>query len=577
MCLLSGCGLVLDLTEQPDAAGLDGGMRQDGDPPRIDASRLDADRPDAGDCDPTDYDGDGQSECTGDCDESNADVHTGAPLNCDDGVVNDCVEAADVVEPYQCAGFFVARDGDDDNGTGAWNDPFRTVGRGVEAAHDVGGAAVSIAEGDYREEQLQLRTNVRLIGGLERATWRWTGAVETALEVEQSEGVTITDGARNVALQTLTIFSTATENASTVHMLGDSQLQVLFCDIRASNDSSDFSYGIRSESFSGINALEVVGGSITLGDSGTNTYGVLARGATFDLFGTNIWLVGRVTDVEMGVWARETPSGSFGFERVVIAPGDGASNVPLVSYGANLDGGSGDVIRTVILSGRCQDDCMALRMSNPRGPVRVENGYFAGQGPERSRGPSAGLFMKFEPDAAGTPTTPPRVVVTSNLIVGSMPGVSPRGNGVILDLVRNSVVTPFGVFRNNILWSGPGPQGVAFQEVAPDGGVRPAELTHNALYNANGEVSPYRYELDGVMGVIDLNANGWASGNIFASCGIDPLSRPPSLELPSGSRCIDEGAVEPEVVDDFDEDAVRPVGPGWDIGPQEYDATRVTP
>lgn len=556
--LLAGCGLVLDLDPEPDAAGLDAGMRRDGSP-TLDAARVDGEVTDAGDCDPDDRDGDGFSECEGDCDETDDAVYPGAPLLCGDGVVNDCPTYAG--EDFECQGIFVATDGDDD-GDGTWADPFATIGRGALEANERNGATVYVAVGEYDESVVLLGSDVVLRGGLDRDTWRPTDDV-TRLELEGNTGLRAVDDATGVAVRDMEIASVAGDSSvSTVSVGPGAELEVSLCTIEASARST-FARAISADGVIGRRSSLLVRGSEVIGGSfGQEAFGIDVNATTLEVRGTVVRTQGRVGMRDIAVSARE--GSVVDIERLVVAPERGEGSSVFV-HALDLDGSSGVIRRSVLVTSSCLSDCSAARIVDSAGPVRLENSLLLSRGTDDG-GPSSALFIKL--DLTGNPTaSAPELQVTSNVILGSPPDGG-LAHGVTLDAVGNLTGVEMGSFSNNIIWSGASPGSRAFVEVSAYG-VRPVALTHNALYNQDGTRTVYQQAGGASAQITFQSLVSWAANNIPDDCGIDPFGSPADFELPSTSACIDAGAEQPDVLDDYDEDGVRPVGDGWDIGAQE--------
>jgi len=98
-----------------------------------------------------DADGDGVTDCAGDCDDSDATTYPGAPEICGDGVANDCGATVDA----GCGGIgtYVAKPplGNNSN-PGTQASPVATIAQGIRNAMTIGGGVdVYVAEGTYAE------------------------------------------------------------------------------------------------------------------------------------------------------------------------------------------------------------------------------------------------------------------------------------------------------------------------------------------------------------------------------------------------------------------------------------------
>src|SRR5262245_13203207 len=83
-----------------------------------------------------DQDGDGQSICAGDCDDSDPNTYAGAPEACGDGRDNNCNATAD--EGCNGLGTYVSGAAGDDGNPGTQALPVRTIAKGMANAMTIG-------------------------------------------------------------------------------------------------------------------------------------------------------------------------------------------------------------------------------------------------------------------------------------------------------------------------------------------------------------------------------------------------------------------------------------------------------
>lgn len=553
--LLAGCGLVLDLDPQVDA----GPVSSDAGPPRDGAPVVDADHVDAGDCSTEDVDGDGFTECDGDCDDTEENVYPGAPLVCGDGIVNDCPSAP--MEDPECSGIFVATSGSDD-AAGTPNDPFETIGRGVDEAHARGGGRVNIAAGRYMEDDLELRSNVELLGGLDEVTWRNSDG-SSELYVTEEAGLNVANGATGVGVFVLRIESLASgSDVATVNLAAGAEALLAGCEIHATGGAL-ISHAVRAAGFGGPpQRVEIRSSRIVLATSTQRAYGISSSANSLQVMDTVVELSGVVLDNEIGI---DVFDGVADIERVFVGPAPGSGSGAVASYGIQLTEAAGTIHRSIVLPNLCQFDCAAVRVLNATSDVRLENNVFVGRGPDMGIG--IGLLLKH--DFLRGP--PPAIEVTNNLLAGSPPNGSQFAVGAIIDAVQSSGNVEIGRFVNNAIVSGSAEGSFAFEEISLSSPLRPVEFVSNAVYRQNGDLEVYLEDSGVPFELSRLQTlGGWARGNRSEDCLFDITRFPDGIELTDGSPCIDRGRDEPRLRDDLDEIAVRPFGDGWDIGPQEF-------
>jgi hypothetical protein len=150
----------------------------------------------SGSCDATDPDGDGVSECQGDCDNNDPTVHPGAPEICGDMKDNGCTGQAE--QGCQGLGTFVSGLTGDDNNPGTQAAPVKTIAKGIEHAKTIGnGVAVYVAGGGgvHYPDPLTVTEGISLYGGYNRMTWvRELTNSDTPILAQGPDGVYIPPG-----------------------------------------------------------------------------------------------------------------------------------------------------------------------------------------------------------------------------------------------------------------------------------------------------------------------------------------------------------------------------------------------
>jgi hypothetical protein len=114
------------------------------------------------------------------------------------------LEGAVMCVPHAVSFHVSAARGDDTN-SGAAVAPFKTIERGLAAAHAVGGATVKVAGGAYNESPL-LRSNIALVGAHNPDTWE-VDAVNFTTRIDGLSRALAIGEVTNVGLQHLTVES----------------------------------------------------------------------------------------------------------------------------------------------------------------------------------------------------------------------------------------------------------------------------------------------------------------------------------------------------------------------------------
>jgi hypothetical protein len=536
----------------------------------------------------SDMDGDGVTDCDGDCDDADPLNFPGNPEVCGDNADNDCDGTAD----QSCAGLgtYVSATTGDDANPGTKDQPVKTIGQGIQNAVTILGNAggsldVFVAEGHY-SEKVTLVENVNLRGGYACAaqpcSWsRDPKQNDSAILNLDFEGViaghTITKATRidgfRIAGKTgdptgsmpgtvaLSLKGTPTV-ANNVIVAGDSQ-GGLYKDgnsygialIAPSNDvqgalidKNTISGGASPETSAAIAMISIA--------IPTKVYAVITRntltaGSAKHSRGLVAWTSGTGTVIRNNdIQAGHGTDSSWGIEISSIALIDanrinadtnappGADN-PSSWSGGIQSASSTTVITNNVIFGADAMQSAGVRLGElekPAGAVVLNGNYIAGGG-------------------ALTPTT------------GSKSAAIVLSNGGCC-----STTASVGRIANNILLGGVGSARFGVWE-QPGKVVHPEALIANDLYISTPTTADALYLLwngqvtSAKTTIADVNALAAQLGSVSANISADPLVDS-TWHLSAGSPCIDAGTMMDLPPQDLEGEA-RPKGAAPDIGPDE--------
>ncbi|MFK7989449.1 MAG: MopE-related protein [Sandaracinaceae bacterium] len=613
LTLLAGCGLTLDAVIDPDASapdaaildagigdagnadageedagqedagpGMDSGPGDSGvlpdaamptDAGHTDAGSEDAAAADAGGCDPVDRDGDGFSECEGDCDTTSGAIHPGRPEACDDEVDNDCDTSIDEVD---CLGTHVAMDGTD-SASGSQSAPLRRVSDAVTNAKAIGeGTPVYIAAGSYTES-VRLEESHSVLCGHDRTTWVRNPVLHvTTLTAADPVGHRFAAGTLpTTELSGCTLVGAPDDTLTITVAFARGAAGILTNNtIRAADAVGGTSVAVAvhpealldSGSLNGAVRPVIDNNDVELGDSLSDgspagptfdqgSFGIVVFRSDALVQGNRVLMNPDEARRVSGIVFWQTPPGTLAFDNTV-------SGSQLARNGAGIFvfSGAGSIFRNRVFPPPSTEDNFGMLIAGDARSLRVANNVFYGGA--SSSGVSGGLLFRTRAVMSGT-----NVMVHSNYLSGGADGRPTVGVGWQTSETGTTPVT-VGIVRSNILVAGGGSD----RHAAWEGALlyRPSAFDHNALSGA-GTAALYSRFGAVVLNAGALNALSTAfSGNLYADCGLESPGYFGDHHLTSGSVCINAGnglAGEPQ---DFEGDP-RP-GPDllYDIGPDEY-------
>ncbi|MEQ9080200.1 MAG: right-handed parallel beta-helix repeat-containing protein [Sandaracinaceae bacterium] len=572
----SGCGLTIDYVPEDGSPGQDAATAFDGGVAPGDAA-TDAARdgsPDGGNPDQDagpvclDEDGDGVTDCDGDCDDGDPTRHPGALTICGDGVTQDCSAGA---EDAVCGGLgtFVSSTTGSDANPGTQAMPVATIAQGIAHAMTIGGGVdVFVAEGLYPED-VTLVDEISLVGGHDPASWRRDPASHVStirppsfMGVRAPSGVgatTALDGFRVEARGGPSTGTAVTILAGAEPVISNNTL------IGPDNGGASRGVAINPANMTNTGVRPTLfGNTIQVGRSGSGWgggnggWGVYAVQTTVDVVGNTI-LLSEAHTIQRGVELFGCPDGRVSKNdiRGVSGP-ETVFGIRVASSGATVDG-------NLVTPGVVDQYGLGIALEGNITRVVVTNNI--ARGGDSAEQFSAGLWVAFE----RAPTTRPDVVVHSNFFAGGAARGWATSAGAALVLESGGPLT-LGRFTDNILFHGSTGRGAAFIEY-PSGEIDPERFVNNALHDpsaASAATGPSLYLDEGssrLTMIGDVNRLAGASGNLRNDCGLLGLAGG-DYHLPAGSVCVDAGDATEMPPEDFEGDA-RPLGAGPDIGPDE--------
>jgi len=540
----------------------------------------------AQDC--TDRDGDGISECDGDCDDTDPMSVPGANEICGDGIDNNCDGMAD--EGCGGIGTFVSATIGNDANPGTTAEPVATIAKGIANAMTIGGSqSVIVAEGHY-SEKVTLVEGIDLLGGFACTVTdcSWTRdplAHDTAIMNSDYEGVIAGAGITQVTLvegfRIVGKDGTPTAGGSVgVSLTGGSPTlrgnHITGGNVTAGGGGTDRSIGVR------LVATDATGALIEMNDiSGGTSIGVSA-GLLFDSYPAQTKSIAMVLGNtirggagrrSIGILSWNSDVGTLVANNDIIAgnSNQGASHGIEVGSKMTIDSNRINVDQATVGTCMAQTNWCAGIASESSTTIITNNIVFA---PKSSR--SAAVFLGEFEVAAGT------VIVNGNTLNGG--GIGPIVGGIsqsaaLVVSIGACTMCGFNGFvgrvRNNIMDGG---QNAARFGVREDPSstrtMRPEILENNLIWFA-----PAANRTDILYRQVAANGQATDHTTIAAVNGLtasmaannqnaDPMLDASTWHLIAGSPCIDTGVATEAPATDYDGDA-RPTGAAVDIGHDE--------
>lgn len=447
-------------------------------------------------CDDSDKDGDGFSECDGDCDDTLAFVFPDAIEICGDDIDEDCDGKSEDGPPCNGIGTFVSQQMGNVGATGTIDDPVATIAEGVEHAETIralsGGAPtmVLVAAGSYVED-LIVTGSVSLIGGYDPTNWalRNPATFTTTIKNTKGDGLKLIGTELPMLLDGFSIQGRTVVSGSgpSIAVTIDGGEPILAGNVITGgpvNAGPGASFGVRviTETANGGEAA-FYANEITSGDSlGGPAYGVAVQ--TEQMFVT--------LEGNQVVAAQGTDSVAFfvASAKGVDAIGNifqsstatGVNNVDSTSLGVWVKAGKLLFDANLVNPDQVFDPpkcftpgawCGGVRVSAPE--AKLTNNIVYGSGSSSS---AALHLVETGEGLAG-------VVVSSNLLLGAGDdGAGTTSTAVLLGSpLPDPGISLVGRFRNNIFLGGLSENNYAFFEEQVTGeSVEPAALDHNLFY-----------------------------------------------------------------------------------------------
>jgi hypothetical protein len=563
----------------PDGGGMDGAMPDGGgmDAAMPDGGGMDGATPDGGGMDGAtdaamdsgpvcmDVDGDGVTDCAGDCDDSDPTTYPGAPEICGDGVANDCGATIDA----GCGGIgtYVAKPplGNGSN-PGTQASPVATIGQGIANAMTIGGGVdVYVSAGTYTED-VQMVEGITLWGGYESASWTRDRATNvTRISASTNSGVNFRHGLTNAtAIDGFVILARMGGSGSSAVTIADGSSPVVRNNTIRGRRTSGASYGVN------INPADIVSGGTPLIENneiflgaagggwggGNGSWGVRSRRTAVTARNNRVTLA-TADIVQRGIEVFNSPTGTLIVGNTVRGAGTD------VAFGIRAASSAADILDNDVDVGRCGSFCIGIEVGGNATTVNIVNNVVFGGGGGDSM--NVGLSLAFE----ALPTTAPDILVENNFLSGGSGG-SGLSAGITLG-ERPSSPFVVGRFRNNVLYSGTSANRFAMVEGDPN--IDPELLENNALHlETRGATTMGALYLDeggtALTSAGMINAVATHSGNLVDDCSVVDPTVGGDAHLGAGSVCIDAGNATEAPATDFEGDA-RPMGGGIDIGPDE--------
>jgi len=522
-------------------------------------------------CDPVDDDGDGYSECDGDCDDTLDFVHPGALEICGDGLDENCDGATDLQPPCGGLGTFVSQLHGKNGAPGTLEEPVATIAEGIQRALQIGvPTAILVAAGQYAED-VTLSGSMSLLGGYDPESWsiRDPEIHVTKLKNTSLQGLKIAGAVAPLIVDGFTIEApiVSSGNQSSIAVTIDGGSPTLSHNTIASGPVDagiGQSVGVSISSSSGLpGGVILFENTIKAGSASTGpTYGVHinAKATTLVVIDNQISAAKGADSIALLVTSATTVEVSG--NKLQSGTATGANSGPSTSLGVWIQKGKLILDANTINADQIGSPpkcftplawCGGVRIS-AAGAVVTNNVIFGS-----SSDFSAGIALIEETDSLA------EVVVSSNLILASgQSGIETTSAAVLLGSPRpDAQPTVVGRFRNNIFSGGFAVKNYGFWEArTPAESCDPAALDHNLFFfPANGTLYG---DWDGAM-TTNLTTLGALPGdgqNLFE----DPKLS--GTHIKADSPCRNKGTDADSPPTDLDQED-RPQEATFDIGPDE--------
>lgn len=526
-------------------------------------------------CTEPDDDGDGFSECAGDCDDADPSINPGALEVCGDGVDQDCDGKSDAEPPCSGIGTFVSQKKGNVGATGTASDPVATITEGIARATQIGvPTAVIVAAGDYTEA-IAIEGDISLVGGYDPESWavRDPDVHLTTLKSTSYDGLRISKAESSVLVDGFTIqgrnVQEGTEDSAAVTIDGSSV--ILSHDIIVAGSvgvGPGASIGVRVVTWTSLyGAVKLSDNFITAGPAVFGpTYGVFVDAETVDVDLVANKITARAGADSVALHVVNAGVINVTGKNTFQSGAATGNNVPSSSLGVWVQRGSLLFDANLVNPNQVQDppDCITpdawcggIRVSAP-GAV-ITNNIIAGSASSRS----AAVHLLQQDGSLET------VRVSSNLILASgHGGPGNESTAVLLGApAMDGGAAAIGIFRNNIFFGGVAQDNYGFYEQQTPGETcGPLELDHNLFH------FPIQAPNKGVLYV---DWSGAAAMDITAPEDLPGqgknLVADPQLQnnhLMASSPCRNAGTDKDSPKNDRDQDE-RPQEGAFDIGPDE--------
>ncbi|MEZ4299897.1 MAG: putative metal-binding motif-containing protein [Polyangiaceae bacterium] len=506
---LAGCGEIFDATGTPGGTGgtgagpttSDGGAGTGGTGGTSGTGATTT-------CDSEDHDGDGYSQCDGDCDDTIAFVHPDAIEICGDGIDENCDGMGDDAPPCNGMGTFVSQAHGTVGAKGTMDDPVAMISEGIAKAEAIGGTQLIFVSAGTYSEDLTLVGDRSLVGGYHKDDWtiRDPAIHKTIINALKPEGLKVISAKQPMLVDGFVI------NGRSVSV----------------GDASSFAVTV-----DGGDALlsnnTITGGAITAGagvTAGVQVITAAAPGSALGLYGNVIDTADATLGPAIGVLA-DSADMTVTMALNQISAGKGTESIAVLGRAAAALLITGNVLQSGVATGKAGTPPASFGLWMKAGKLvfdsNLVNPYQVNDPPKclvpdawcggvRVSTPEATLTNNIISGAAHASSVALHlsedqkslafVVVANNLFLASGDdGVASRSTSILLGSpVPDAGVTSVGRFRNNIFFGGIAAQNFAFfeQQIAGEA-VQPAALDHNLFFFPVEDPNP---------GILYLDWNG---------------------------------------------------------------------